>query len=417
MKYQETLDWLFRQLPMYQRQGASAYKKDLSNTWLLMEYLKHPEQHIQAVHVAGTNGKGSTSHMIASVLQEQGYKVGLYTSPHLIDFRERIKINGLEISEAYIVDFVQKHQSFFEQNSLSFFEMTVGLAFEYFREAKVQFVVLETGLGGRLDSTNVLHPLVSVITNIGLDHVQFLGTTLPEIAAEKAGIIKTERPVVIGEYHSETFPVFQSIATKKKATLYKAFELSKIAWDCDLKGVYQQKNLKTAVQTCRVLQELGIKISEKALENGLKNTIKNTGLLGRYQQIQAAPKIICDTGHNKEGIALVVEQLLKEDYQELHIVFGVVEDKDLEGVLPLLPKKANYYFVKPAIQRGMSELLLKSKANELGLMGESYPTVAAGVEQALLMAKDKDLVYIGGSTFVVADYLTKLKIEIKPSMD
>ncbi|MDO3693657.1 folylpolyglutamate synthase/dihydrofolate synthase family protein [Wenyingzhuangia sp. chi5] len=408
MNYQETLDWLFNQLPMYQKDGAKAYKKDLSNTLLLMDYLGDPEQHIKAIHVAGTNGKGSTSHMLASVLQEQGYQVGLYTSPHLIDFRERIKINGKEIAEEYIVDFVAKHKSFFEQNALSFFEMTVGLSFEYFKDSKVDYVVLETGLGGRLDSTNVVTPLVSVITNIGLDHTQFLGTTLPAIAAEKGGIIKQTRPVVIGEYHEETFHVFQEIANHKNAPLYKAFDLEAVIYECELKGVYQKHNLKTVIQTINVLKTLGVNIADKSIEMGLSKVIQNTGLLGRYQVVQEFPKLICDTGHNKEGISLVISQLLEEEFETLHIVFGVVDDKDLSGVLPLLPKEAIYYFTKPSIARGLSEEKLKAFAQEYQLTGESYTTVEQAVERVLLNANPNDLIYVGGSTFVVADYLSSI---------
>ncbi|GGF61052.1 bifunctional folylpolyglutamate synthase/dihydrofolate synthase [Wenyingzhuangia marina] len=406
MNYQETLDWLFSQLPMYQKDGAKAYKKDLSNTLLLMDYLGNPEQHIKAIHVAGTNGKGSTSHMLASVLQEQGYQVGLYTSPHLIDFRERIKINGKEIAEEYIVDFVAKHKSFFEQNALSFFEMTVGLSFEYFKDAHVDYVVLETGMGGRLDSTNVVIPLVSVITNIGLDHTQFLGTTLPVIAKEKGGIIKQNRPVVIGEYHEETFAVFQETANQKNAPLFKAFDLEAVVYDCELKGIYQKHNLKTVIQTIEVLKTLGIKITDGSIENGLSKVIQNTGLLGRYQIVQEAPKLICDTGHNKEGISLVVSQLLAEDFEILHIVFGVVDDKDLSSVLPLLPKQAAYYFTRPSIARGLSQEKLKASAQEHQLIGESYATVEKAVNEVLSNANPKDLIYVGGSTFVVADYLS-----------
>ncbi|MEN8826621.1 MAG: folylpolyglutamate synthase/dihydrofolate synthase family protein [Wenyingzhuangia sp.] len=406
MNYQETLDWLFHQLPMYQKEGAKAYKKDLSNTRLLMNYLGHPEKAIQAIHIAGTNGKGSTSHILASVLQEQGYRIGLYTSPHLVDFRERIKINGQEISEQYIVDFVEKHKDFFQRNALSFFEMTVGLSFEYFKDLGVDYVVLETGLGGRLDSTNVVHPLVSVITNIGLDHTQFLGTTLPAIAIEKGGIIKENVPVVVGEYHPDTFPVFENISVQKKAKLYKAFELEDTSIHCELKGAYQKHNIKTALKTVEVLNNLGVEVSKTATKTGLAKVTQNTGLLGRYQMVQEAPKILCDTGHNKEGISLVVQQLLQEQYQQLHIVFGVVEDKDLRSVLPLLPKNAHYYFTKPSIARGLSEKKLKLIAEKHGLIGAEFSTVAQGVSQAILKATTEDLIYVGGSTFVVADFLS-----------
>ncbi|MDO6739298.1 folylpolyglutamate synthase/dihydrofolate synthase family protein [Wenyingzhuangia sp. 2_MG-2023] len=408
-KYQETLDWLYNQLPMYQKQGAKAYKKDLTNTVLLMEYLGHPEKNSKAIHVAGTNGKGSTSHMLASILQEQGYKVGLYTSPHLVDFKERIKINGEELSEQFLIDFVAKHKVFFENNSLSFFEMTVGLAFEYFKERQTDYVVLETGLGGRLDSTNVVDPVVAVITNIGLDHTQFLGTTLPEIATEKAGIIKQNKPVVIGEYHTETFPVFEKIAQLKNAFLHKAFDLEQVNYVCEVKGFYQKHNLKTVVQTIFVLRSLGIQISEKAMKNGLAKVIQNTGLMGRYQQTQTNPKVICDTGHNKEGVSQVVAQLLTESYEVLHIVFGVVDDKDLSSVLPILPKEAKYYFTKPSIARGLSEKILSEEAKKYQLQGEAFFSVENAILRALNCANPKDLVFVGGSTFVVADYLTKVK--------
>lgn len=409
MDYQETLNWLFHQLPMYQKQGAKAYKKDLSNTLLLMDYLENPEKELKIIHVAGTNGKGSTSHMLASILQEEGYKVGLYTSPHLIDFRERIKINGKEISKDYVVDFVKKHQSFFEVNSLSFFEMTVGLSLAYFKNTKVDYVVLETGLGGRLDSTNVVLPLVSVITNIGLDHTQFLGDTLPLIAAEKAGIIKENIPVVIGEYHPETFPVFQTTAIDKNAVLFKAFELEDLSYTSDLKGNYQSKNIKTAYKAIQILKELDVQIAENSINKGLKKVIRNTGLLGRYQIIQENPKIICDTGHNKEGVALVIDQLLSENYKTLHIVLGVVNDKDLNSVLPLFPTDAKYYFTKPSIERGLSQETLQKTSLELGLKGESYVTVASAVHTALQKAESEDVIFVGGSTFVVADYLVEKK--------
>ncbi len=409
MNYQETLDWLFGQLPMYQKDGVKAYKEDLSNTILLMDYLGNPEKKIKAIHVAGTNGKGSTSHMLASILQEQGYKVGLYTSPHLIDFRERIKINGKEIPEKYVIEFVEKHKAFFEENFLSFFEMTVGLAFEYFKDFQTDFVILETGLGGRLDATNVVTPLVSVITNIGLDHVNLLGDTLPLIAVEKAGIIKKEIPVVVGEYDEETYPVFKEISDQKNSTRYNAFELNQIEYNSDLKGFYQQKNIKTAYQTIQVLVGLNIDVSEESIQKGFSKVIKNTGLLGRYQVLQNNPKVICDTGHNKEGLSLVVNQLSSEQYDKLHVVFGVVDDKELDSVLSLLPKNAIYYFTKPSISRGLSEIVLKEKAFEYKLLGEMYKTVQKAADEALTCSSKKDLIFIGGSTFVVADYLMNIK--------
>lgn len=408
MNYKETLDWLFNQLPMYQKQGAKAYKKDLSNTILLMDYFGNPERSIKAIHVAGTNGKGSTCHMLSSIFQEQGYKTGLYTSPHLIDFRERIKINGEEISEDYIVDFVKKHKQFFESNALSFFEMTVGLSFQYFRDLDVDYVVLETGLGGRLDSTNVVNPLVSVITNIGIDHTQFLGDTLPLIAAEKAGIIKKNKPVVIGEFHSETFSVFEKNAIANQTVLHKAFDLEDVDYNCELKGYYQKQNIKTVLKTVEVLKSIDIIVDDSSIVDGFSKVIKNTGLLGRYQIIQEYPKIICDTGHNKEGVSLIVDQLLKEKFNQLYIVFGVVDDKDLDSVLSLLPKQAIYYFTKPSIARGLPEGQLEKKAKEYQLKGQCFSTVDNAVKKAVLNSSKQDLIYIGGSTFVVADYLAKL---------
>ncbi|MGY5351732.1 bifunctional folylpolyglutamate synthase/dihydrofolate synthase [Wenyingzhuangia sp. IMCC45533] len=405
MNYQETLDWLYNQLPMYQNQGAKAYKKDLSNTILLMDYLGNPEKNIKAIHIAGTNGKGSTSHMLASILHEEGYKVGLYTSPHLVDFRERIKINGEEIPKEYIIEFFRTHKGFFEENALSFFEMTVGLSFQYFKDTSVDYVVLETGLGGRLDSTNVVMPLVSVITNIGLDHTQFLGDTLPLIAKEKAGIIKDDIPVVIGEYHQETFNVFNDVASFKQSKLFKAYELTDLNYDCDLKGSYQKKNLKTAYKTIQVLNEMGVVVSEKSIINGFLKVVENTGLLGRYQITQENPKIVCDTGHNKEGVSLVLDQITSEAYHHLHIVLGVVDDKDLNSILPLFPKEAKYYFTKPSVARGLSEVKLKEEALRYQLLGDSYSSVKIATEHALQSSEKNDLIYVGGSTFIVADYL------------
>lgn len=405
MNYQETLDWLFNQLPMYQNQGAKAYKTDLSNTLLLMDYLGNPEKSLKCIHVAGTNGKGSTCHMLASVLQEQGYKTGLYTSPHLLDFRERIKINGEKISKEFIVDFFKTHKVFFEKNHLSFFEMTVGLSFQYFKDCQIDYVVLETGLGGRLDSTNVVDSLVAVITNIGLDHTMFLGDTLPKIAKEKAGIIKRDTPVVVGEYQMETLEVFSEVSKKMNAKLYKAFDLKEVYFECDLKGVYQLKNIKTAYKAIQVLRSLKVDILEESVENGLKKVIGNTGLLGRYQVLSKNPKIICDTAHNKEGLSLVLNQLLKESYCKLHIVLGVVSDKDLVSILSLLPKEAVYYFTKPTIARGFSEVKLKKLAEDFNLIGNNFNNVDVAFKNALNKADKKDLIFIGGSTFVVADYL------------
>jgi len=406
MTYSETLNWLFNQLPMYQLQGASAYKKDLTNVHVLMDYLGHPESQLQCIHVAGTNGKGSCSHMLASVLQEAGFKVGLYTSPHLKDFRERIKINGQMVSEAFVCDFVNQHQSFFEANDMSFFEMSVGLAFDYFTKEKIDIAIIEVGMGGRLDATNIISPLVSVITNIGLDHTQFLGNTLTAIAAEKAGIIKSNIPVVIGEYTSETQPVFLATAKANQSPLYFASDLIATAYPSDLIGDYQIHNKKTVLQTLTVLnQQTNFKTTEKDWEKGLAQVVKNTGLEGRWQQLGAAPKIICDTAHNTHGLSIVLNQIQKEPFDQLHFVLGVVNDKDLDEVLPLFPKNAIYYFCKPNIPRGLEAAILAQKATPFGLNGKIYNSVSAAYENAKQNAQPTDFIYVGGSTFVVAEIL------------
>jgi dihydrofolate synthase/folylpolyglutamate synthase len=391
---------------MYQLQGASAYKKDLTNVHVLMDYLGHPESQLQCIHVAGTNGKGSCSHMLASVLQEAGFKVGLYTSPHLKDFRERIKINGQMVSEAFVCDFVNQHQSFFEANDMSFFEMSVGLAFDYFTKEKIDIAIIEVGMGGRLDATNIISPLVSVITNIGLDHTQFLGNTLTAIAAEKAGIIKSNTPVVIGEYTSETQPVFLATAKANQSPVYFASDLIATAYPSDLIGDYQIHNKKTVLQTLTVLnQQTNFKTTEKDWEKGLAQVVKNTGLEGRWQQLGAAPKIICDTAHNTHGLSIVLNQIQKEPFDQLHFVFGVVNDKDLDEVLPLFPKNAIYYFCKPNIPRGLEGAILAQKAAQYGLDGKIYNSVSAAYEKAKQNAQPTDFIYVGGSTFVVAEIL------------
>lgn len=406
MTYSETLNWLFNQLPMYQLQGASAYKKDLTNVQVLMDYLGHPESQLQCIHVAGTNGKGSCSHMLASVLQEAGFKVGLYTSPHLKDFRERIKINGQMVSEAFVCDFVNQHQSFFEANDMSFFEMSVGLAFDYFTKEKIDIAIIEVGMGGRLDATNIITPLVSVITNIGLDHTQFLGNTLTAIAAEKAGIIKSNIPVVIGEYTSETQPVFLATAKANQSPVYFASDLIATAYPSDLIGDYQIHNKKTVLQTLTVLnQQTNFKTTETDWEKGLAQVVKNTGLEGRWQQLGAAPKIICDTAHNTHGLSIVLNQIQTEPFDQLHFVFGVVNDKDLDKVLPLFPKNAIYYFCKPNIPRGLEAAILAQKATPFGLNGKIYNSVSAAYEKAKQNAQPTDFIYVGGSTFVVAEIL------------
>ena len=404
MNYQQTLNWLFAQLPMYQQQGASAYRKDLINTILLANHLGNPELKIKTIHVAGTNGKGSTSSMIASVLQEAGYKVGLYTSPHLKDFRERIKINGIEISENFVVDFVAKNKSFFKENNLSFFEMTVGLAFDYFVKQEIDVAIIEVGMGGRLDSTNIITPLVSVITNIGLDHTQFLGDTIEAIASEKAGIIKPNIPVVIGEYTHQTKEVFLAKAKDCDTDIYFASDLITKDYPSDLLGDYQVHNKKTVIQTIEVLRSY-FSVSEENLKNGLRNVVKNTGLLGRWQQIHSNPKVICDTAHNSHGLKIVLNQIQKEEFGNLSFVLGFVNDKDLDDVLPLFPKNANYFFSKPNIFRGLEAKILQEKAAEFGLIGNIYNSVSEAYQEALRLSSQDDFIYIGGSTFVVAEIL------------
>ena len=394
MTYKETTDWMFAQLPMFQMQGASAYKKDLTNTYLLVEHLKHPETKFKSIHVAGTNGKGSTSSMIASILQEAGYKVGLYTSPHLKDFRERIRINGEMISEDFVVDFISENKSFFEANQLSFFEMTVGLAFDYFAKEQVDVAVIEVGMGGRLDSTNVISPLVSVITNIGFDHTQFLGDTLPKIAAEKAGIIKSNIPVVIGEYSEETKLVFTAKAKLENAPIYFAQDNPEVTFECALLGDYQVHNKKTVLQAIELLQSQ-FDIDEKHIKLGLKNVIQNTGLLGRWQILKQKPFAVCDTAHNSHGLKIVLNQIQKHQFETLHIILGVVNDKDLDSILPLFPKNANYYFCKPNVPRGLDAEILKQKAIDFSLFGKVFNSVSEAYDEAVNSAKDSDFIYIG----------------------
>ena len=405
MTYQDTLNWMFSQLPMYQRQGKSAFKKDLSNTIKLAEHLHNPENNFKSVHVAGTNGKGSTTHMLASVLQEAGYKVGLYTSPHLKDFRERIKINGKDVTKQFVIGFIKRNKAFFEINRLSFFEMTVGMAFDYFAKQKVDIAIVEVGLGGRLDSTNIIIPEVSVITNIGFDHTPFLGDTLEAIAFEKGGIIKPKIPVVIGETQIETAPVFKSLAKTSNAKIVFADKAVSEVYESDLIGIYQSKNIKAVVQTIKELQQKGYNISQKQLEIGLLNVVKNTGLLGRWQVLNENPKVICDTGHNREGLTYVMEQLLNETFESLHIVFGVVKDKDISSIVDLLPKKATYYFCKPNIPRGLDAEELKQIFSNYSLKGSAYNSVNEAYKTALNTAKKNDLIFIGGSTFVVAEII------------
>jgi dihydrofolate synthase/folylpolyglutamate synthase len=404
MNYQETTEWMFNQLPMYQLQGASAYKKDLTNTHLLVNHLDHPHKNLKFIHVAGTNGKGSTSHMLSSILQEAGYKVGLYTSPHLKDFRERIKINGIDISEEFVCDFINTNKSFFESNDISFFEMSVGLAFNYFLKEKVDIAIIEVGMGGRLDATNIITPLLSVITNIGLDHTQFLGNTLEAIAYEKAGIIKPKIPVVIGEYTTETKEVFIRKTEGCNSEIYFASDLISKTYPSDLIGDYQTLNKKTVLLTINILKaQKEFIISQTDIEKGFLNVGRNTGLQGRWQQLGDSPNIICDTAHNNEGLSIVLKQIQKENFEKLHIVLGVVNDKNLSEILPLFPKNAIYYFCKPNIPRGLDSSVLLAKANSHNLYGRTYTSVLEAYDSARNTATKDDFIFIGGSTFVVAE--------------
>ena len=403
MNYQETLEWMFSRLPMYQRQGSTAFKKDLTNIQAFCTRLNNPQERYPCIHVAGTNGKGSTSHMIASILQESGYRVGLYTSPHLKDFKERIRINGVPIHEEAVVDFIEDQKDFLEQQKLSFFELTVGLAFDYFASSHVDIAVVEVGLGGRLDSTNIIQPLVSVITNIGLDHTQFLGETLKEIAFEKGGIIKQNTPVVIGEYQKEVIGVFKELAASHKAPLSIAEQLITEKYHTDLLGEYQLRNVKTAVQAIKLLDQSNFQVTSENIVKGLNHVVQNTGLKGRWQVLQENPKVICDTAHNREGLLFVMKQLEREKFSNLHFVLGLVNDKDLKNILSLLPKKATYYFCKPDIPRGLDAKTLRDEAASQGLTGAVFKSVSKAYDQALLNADVDDVIYIGGSTFVVAE--------------
>lgn len=406
MTYHEAVHWMFNQLPMYQQQGASAFRKNLDNTYLLADYLGNPEHRLKAIHVAGTNGKGSTSHMLSSVLMQAGYKVGLFTSPHLKDYRERIRINGQMISEDYVTEFVVTHKPFFEANNLSFFEMSVGLAFQYFVDQKVAIAVIETGLGGRLDSTNIITPIVSVITNIGLDHTQYLGETLAEIACEKAGIIKNNVPVVIGEYTDETKPVFDSKAKETNSALHFASDYTFEVYESDLKGSYQRHNIKTVLQTISVLNKhTDIAIADQDIKQGLRQVTETTGLQGRWQKLGENPLIICDTAHNKEGLTETMAQVRDMEFQNLHIVLGFVNDKSIAEILPIFPKNAKYYFCSPNLTRGLAVAELQKQAAQVGLTGNTYHSASKAYADATKNAGPTDFIYVGGSTFVVAEIL------------
>ena len=404
MTYQETVDYLFSQLPMYQRQGKAAYKADLSNTLAICKKLGNPEKQFKSIHIAGTNGKGSTSHFIASVLQEAGYKVGLYTSPHLLDFRERIKVNGKMISEDYVVSFVADKSGLLAEIRPSFFEWTVGLAFDYFANQEVDIVVIETGLGGRLDSTNVITPLVSVITNIGLDHTQFLGDTIIKIANEKAGIIKKEIPVVIGETQTETQELFISKAGEQNSEIIFADQQSETIALAGLVS-YQKKNAQTAVVAVKELRAYGFDVSNNDLVKGIESMVRNTGLRGRWEILGTKPTIIADTAHNREGLTYTMNQLGLLDANVIRIVFGMVNDKNISTVLELLPQNANYYLCEPSIERAMPVDELTDLFAENNFSKKSFKNVQLAIKAAIADSQEDDVIYIGGSTFVVADAL------------
>jgi len=394
---------MFAQLPMYQKQGKDALNHKLDKILLFSEHLDFPEKKFKSIHVAGTNGKGSSSHMLASILQEAGYKVGLYTSPHLKDFRERIRINGKTVSQKYVIDFITQNKEFLDTHKVSFFEMTVAMAFAYFADEKIDIAIVEVGLGGRFDSTNIITPEVSLITNIGLDHMDILGDTLGKIAAEKAGIIKENTPVVISEYQEEIAEVFQEVSDFQNAKLVFASKEVKGEFETSLLGNYQLKNVKGVVGAISELK--GFSIQKKHIESGLNNVVENTGILGRWQVLNDSPKTICDTAHNQEGLSLVLKQIANQDFDKLHMILGFVKDKKLASILPLFPKEATYYFCKPNIQRGLDANFLKNEASKFSLNGEVYGSVKEAQQAALKNVGKSDFIFIGGSNFVVAEVL------------
>lgn len=422
--------WMFRQIPMYQRTGKAAYKADLGTTLKMDQYFGHPHKQYKTLHVAGTNGKGSVSHMLASVLQSAGYKTGLYTSPHLKDYRERIRVNGALIEKDYVVHFIEAHQLFFEKLKPSFFEMSVALAFQYFADKQVDVAVIEVGMGGRLDSTNIIQPEVSAITNIGLDHTAFLGEELSVIAQEKAGIIKNNTPVVVGETHSETHRVFEERAKEMSAETYFADSYYKLEekqpgefmsrgyhvinpvtdevlfdLETDLPGAYQAKNLGTCLKILDLLREKGFQIGREHVLGGLSEVKQKTGFAGRWQVLGQNPLVLCDTAHNREGIATNIEQLNKMDHHQLHFVIGFVNDKNLDQILSLFPGEGVYYFTRADIPRALNEHELAREAKKWGLKGGSYGTVREALQKAKNTAGKEDIIYVGGSTFVVSEVL------------
>ena len=422
--YQETIEYLFNSMPVFEKVGNSAYKPGLFNSESLDKHFNHPHRNYKTIHVAGTNGKGSCSHTLAAILQSAGYCVGLYTSPHLVDFKERIRVNGECISEDYVVDFVHQNASFFEPLHPSFFELTTALAFKYFADSEVDVAVIEVGLGGRLDCTNIISPVLSVITNIGLDHVALLGDSLSKIASEKAGVIKPQTPVVIGEYNDETLPVFKAKALEENAKLILAEdqpEVTSYAQNADnswkyttkhfgivegqLKGSYQVKNSNTILTAVKELQLLGLDISTDHVKEGFKHVETLTGLAGRWQTLSQTPYILCDTGHNEAAWNYLSQQLNELACNQLHIVFGMVDDKDIDAVIQLLPEKAIYYFTKASCKRALSEHIIEQKAKMRGLKGTSYPTVEEACSAALSAVKGDDCLFIGGSNYIISEVL------------
>lgn len=425
MDYQETLTYLYNSAPLFQQIGKDAYKEGLENTIRLDEYFGHPHQRFRTIHVAGTNGKGSCSHTLAAILQSAGYKTGLYTSPHLVDFRERIRVNGIPVSQDFVIRFVEQHRAFFEPLHPSFFELTTAMAFLYFAEQKVDVAVIEVGLGGRLDCTNIIHPDLCLITNISFDHVQFLGNTLEKIATEKAGIIKPHVPVVIGETTPETYPVFKEKADSEHAPIVFAEEeqlLKQTSRNADgtylyqtadykdltgeLGGLCQQKNTNTLLSAIRQLTKAGYPIGETNVREGFAHVCELTGLMGRWQKLSDRPTLVCDTGHNTGGMQYIAEQLSLQTYRTLRIVIGMVNDKDISGVLSMLPKEACYYFTQASVKRALPAEKVKEAAAGFGLKGNIYPNVGAAVEAARKDAAAEDFIFVGGSSFIVADLLS-----------
>lgn len=408
MDYRRAVDWMCSALPMFQKVGSAAYRPGLENTEYLMDYLGHPERGLRCIHVAGTNGKGSTSSMLASVLMEAGYRTGLYTSPHLIDFRERMRVDGEMIPKEFVADFVERHLDFFTAHSFSFFEMTTAMAFCWFRACGVDVAVVETGLGGRLDSTNVVMPDLSVITNIALDHTAILGDTRVQIAGEKAGIIKPGVPVLIGENDPEIEPVFRAKAAREGAPLHFTDHGIRLEdYPCPLEGDYQRFNIATVVAACGILRE-SWKLDPQTVRRGIARVVDNTHLQGRWQVLSRRPLVVCDTGHNVNGIGEIVRQLSHTPKGRLFMVFGMVNDKDVDGVLALLPKEAQYCFAQASVQRALDSRELARRAARFSLRGEAYPDCESAFRAAQQQAGPQDMIFVGGSTFVVADVLEAL---------